>query len=46
MERAKELYLKYNGNRYYMDLNGEGREFVSQRIPESRCNRSTGDKNG
>lgn len=28
MDRAKELFLKYSGNRFYMDLNGEGHEYA------------------
>ncbi len=28
MDRAKELFLKYSGNRYYMDLNGEGDKYA------------------
>ncbi|MBQ9910099.1 MAG: hypothetical protein IJM50_01090 [Lachnospiraceae bacterium] len=27
MERAKELFLKYSGNRFYMDREGEGAEY-------------------
>ncbi len=33
MERAKELFMQYSGNRFYMDLNGDGREYDSYRIP-------------
>ena len=32
MERAKELFLKYNGNRFYMDREGEGTEYDSYHI--------------
>ena len=32
MERAKELFLKYNGNRFYMDREGEGGEYESYHI--------------
>ena len=32
MERAKELFLKYNGNRFYMDREGEGSEYDSYHI--------------
>ena len=34
MERAKELFLHYNGNQYYMDLNGDGNEYRSYRVPK------------
>ena len=27
MDRAKELFLKYNGNRFYMDREGDGAEY-------------------
>lgn len=33
-ERAKELFMKYGGNRFYMDLNGDGNEYGAYRIPE------------
>ena len=29
MERAKELFYKYHGNRFYMDHDGAGREYES-----------------
>lgn len=32
MERAKELFLKYSGNRFYMDLDGEGSEYDSYHV--------------
>ena len=32
MERAKELFLKYNGNRFYMDREGECGEYESYHI--------------
>lgn len=31
-ERAKELFLKYNGNRFHMDREGEGGEYESYHI--------------
>lgn len=31
-ERAKELFLKYNGNRFHMDREGEGGEYDSYHI--------------
>ena len=31
-ERAKELFLKYNGNRFHMDREGEGGEYESFHI--------------
>ena len=34
MERAKELFILYSGNRYYMDLNGDGHEYDRYRIPQ------------
>lgn len=34
MERAKELFIQYSGNRFYMDLNGDGREYSSYHIPK------------
>ena len=33
MERAKELFMQYSGNRFYMDLNGVGHEYDGYRIP-------------
>ena len=33
IERAKELFMQYSGNRFYMDLNGDGREYDAYRIP-------------
>ena len=32
MERAKELFLKYSGKRFYMDREGEGSEYESYHI--------------
>lgn len=32
MDRAKELFFKYNGNRFYMDHNGEGYEYDKYHI--------------
>lgn len=32
MERAKELFLQYSGNRFYMDLNGDGYEYDGYRV--------------
>ncbi len=32
MERAKELFLKYNGNRFHMDREGDGSEYESYHI--------------
>ena len=32
MERAKELYLYYSGNRYYMSLNGDEKEYDSYHV--------------
>ena len=34
MERAKELFLKYNGNRFHMDRDGEGCEYDGYHIPK------------
>ena len=34
MERAKELFLGYSGNRFYMDLNGEGSEYAGYHVPK------------
>ena len=31
-ERAKELFYRYHGNRFYMDHDGEGREYDSYHI--------------
>ncbi len=31
-ERAKELFLKYNGNRFYMDREGDGGEYEGYHI--------------
>ena len=33
MERAKELFLNYSGNQYYMDLDGVGHEYAAYHIP-------------
>ena len=33
MERAKELFLKYGGNRFHMDREGDGAEYDSCRVP-------------
>lgn len=32
LERAKELFLKYNGNRFYMDHDGEGYKYESYHV--------------
>lgn len=32
MERAKELFLKYNGNRFHMEREGDGSEYESYHI--------------
>ncbi len=32
--RAKELFLYYRGNRYFMDLDGDGAEYASYRVPK------------
>ena len=32
MERTKELYFRYGGNRFYMDLNGDGYEYDGYRV--------------
>ena len=32
MDRAKELFLKYNGNRFFMDREGDGSEYESYRV--------------
>ena len=34
MERAKELFLRYAGNRFYMDLDGRGGEYEIFRVPK------------
>ena len=34
MERAKELFFKYSGNRFYMSLNGEEHEYDGYQISE------------
>ena len=34
MERAKELFFKYNGNRFFMDREGDGSEYESYRVPK------------
>ena len=34
MERAKELFLKYSGNRFFMDREGDGKEYESYRVPK------------
>ncbi|MBO4838691.1 MAG: hypothetical protein J5493_04910 [Lachnospiraceae bacterium] len=34
MERAKELFLKYSGNGYFMDLDGVGHEYAAYRVPK------------
>ena len=34
MERAKELFIKYSGNRFYMDRNGDRHEYESYSIPK------------
>ena len=36
MERAKELFLYYCGNQYYMDLDGDGDEYRSYRVPKEK----------
>lgn len=33
-ERAKELFMQYSGNRFYMDLNGDGQEYDRYHIPK------------
>ena len=33
-ERAKELFIQYSGNHYFMDLNGDGHEYDGYRIPK------------
>ena len=33
IERAKELFMQYSGNHFYMDLNGDGHEYDAYRIP-------------
>ena len=32
MERAKELFLKYNGSRFFMDREGDGSEYESYHV--------------
>ena len=32
IERAKELFIQYSGNRFYMDLNGDGNEYEGYRV--------------
>lgn len=34
MERAKELFLKYHGNHFYMDHDGVGYEYDRYHVPE------------
>ena len=34
IERAKELFIQYSGNRFYMDLNGDGNEYEGYRVSE------------
>lgn len=34
MKRAKELFIQYSGNRFYMDQNGVRREYDSYAIPK------------
>ena len=34
MKRAKELFIQYRGNRFYMDRNGVRREYDSYAIPK------------
>lgn len=34
-ERAKELFLQYNGNRYYMALNGEEQEYDGYHVSKA-----------
>lgn len=34
MERAKELFLKYNGSRFFMDRERDGSEYESYRVPK------------
>ena len=36
MERAKELFLCYCGNQFYMDLDGDGAEYRSYRISKEQ----------
>jgi len=33
-ERAKEIFLKYDGNHFFMDREGEGAEYESYRVPK------------
>ena len=32
MERAKELFFKYSGNRFFMDREGDGNEYESYNV--------------
>nr|MBQ6241912.1 hypothetical protein [Lachnospiraceae bacterium] len=34
MERAKELFLEYCGNQYFMDLDGVGHEYAAYHVPK------------
>ena len=34
LERAKELFFYYNGNQFYMDLNGDGQKYRAYHISE------------
>jgi hypothetical protein len=34
MERARELFLRYNGNRFYMDHDGVGYEYDGYHVPK------------
>ncbi len=34
MNRAKELFLKYSGNRFYMDREGDGAEYDRYHVPK------------
>ena len=36
MERAKELFLYYCGNQYFMDLNGDGNEYRGYQISQEK----------
>ncbi|MBQ6560379.1 MAG: hypothetical protein IJL85_06075 [Erysipelotrichaceae bacterium] len=36
MERAKELFLYYCGNQYFMDLNGDGNEYRGYQISKEK----------
>ena len=35
IERAKELFMQYSGNRFYMDLDGAGQEYDRYCIPKA-----------